>query len=74
MTGRQQFINQGLRLFGSRTKLGKVVYSNMELSELMERQGIAEKWLQENIESPKYAEAVKRYEEICDEITFKILK
>lgn len=73
MTGKQQFLQTGLKLFGSKTKLGKRAYSDMETVELIKKQEIAEEWLKLNTENPKYPEALKRYEEICNQIAFKLL-
>lgn len=74
MTGKQQFIQTGLKLFGGSTKIGKKVYSDMEIAELLNKQRIAEKWLRENESNPNYSVALKRYEEICNQINEKLEK
>ena len=54
-------------------KLGSKRYQNpnhnSSLDELVVRKTLAEKWLKENESHPKYAEALSRYEKICDEIS-----
>lgn len=73
MTGKQQFLQTGLKLFGNKTNIGKKAYSDMEMVELIKKQELAEIWLEENENHPKYKEALRRYEEICDQITIKLL-
>jgi len=73
MTGKQQFLQTGIKLFGTKTNIGRKAYSDMETVELIKKQEIAEAWLKENENHPKYDEALRRYEEICEQITYKLI-
>jgi len=73
MNGYDKFKLTGVTLFGGQTKIGKKAYSDMETADLLNKQKIAEVWLKENETHPKYNEALKRYEDLCDAITLKLL-
>jgi hypothetical protein len=49
-------------------KLNRPGYRDLPESELEAKKRIAEKWLKENPTHPKYQEALRRYEKVCDEL------
>jgi hypothetical protein len=51
----------------------KQKYEVLSQEELIDKQKVAEDWLRDNESHPKYEEALKRYEDICDQITLKLL-
>ncbi len=42
--------------------------------ELYAKKNVAEDWLRDNFDHPKYAQALSRYEHICDELEVRRIK
>lgn len=65
--GYRQFLITGKKLF-NKTPKPNGIYEDLTTEELRKRQVVAEEWLKDNKDNPKYEEALKRYESISDEL------
>lgn len=69
--GYQKFQEAGARL---KKYQPKRTYEDVPMEQLEEKKVTAETWLKEHKTHTNYAEAVRRYEAICDEITYRQAK
>lgn len=69
--GYQKFKQVGNRIKNTRPSS---VYQDLSTKELEDKKQTAEAWLKENKDHAKYADALKRYEAICDEIMYREAK
>lgn len=71
MDGYQKFQEAGKRL---KTNQPKRQYEDLTTEELETKKQTAESWLEANKNHTNYAEALRRYEQICDELTYRQAK
>lgn len=72
MNGYEKFKQAGAALKGQ--PIQKRQYEDLPTTELEAKKTTAENWLRENKESTNYAEALRRYEAICDELQYRQAK
>lgn len=70
--GYQRFQEAGRKLKGDQPV--KRPYEKLSVIELEKRKAIAEIWLKENQQASNYSDGLERYEQICDELTFRQAK
>lgn len=69
--GYQKFQEAGKRL---KTNQPKRQYEDLTTEDLETKKATAEAWLEDHKDAINYAEALRRYEAICDEITYRQAK
>lgn len=70
--GYQKFQEAGKKL--KTNQLVKRFYEDLTDQELQQKKETAETWLNDHKTNINYAEALKRYEQICDELAFREAK